>query len=75
MLPPFDLFRVEPDGTTFWVGAAETLDAAKARVNELLVSKPTFEFWIFSQQTQNKLSIKVGEIQLILKTEAPPENL
>ena len=74
MLPPFDIFRVKPDGTTLWVEAADTLDAAKGRVEELLKQQPKGEFWIFSQRTQNKLSVKAGEIQLILKTEEPSED-
>jgi hypothetical protein len=75
MLPPFDLLKVETDGTTRWLEAAETLDAAKARVDELLKLYPTVEYMIFSQQTQNKISVKSGDIQLIFKTEAPPESL
>ena len=68
MLPPFDIFRVRPDGATLWVEPAATLDAAKTRVEELLKVEPTAEFWIFSRQTQNKLSVTFRETRLILKT-------
>jgi hypothetical protein len=75
MLPPFDLFKIDTDGTTRWLEAAETLDAAKTQVNELLKLHPTAEYMIFSQQTQNRICVKAGDIRLIFKTEAPPESL
>jgi hypothetical protein len=75
MLPPFDVFKVNTDGSTLWVGAAESLEAAKARVEELLKLNLQTEFVIFSQRTQNKLSFKCGDVKMISKTESPSENL
>ena len=57
MLPPFDIFKVE-DEIPRWLETAETLDAALTRINELAKLWPESEFVIFSQQTQNRISIK-----------------
>jgi hypothetical protein len=57
VIPPFDLFRTEADGSVKWVGACVDLDAAKARVLELSAALPG-EYFIFSQTTGNRLSIK-----------------
>jgi hypothetical protein len=59
VIPPFDIFKVGEDSIQFWVGAASTLDAAKARVQELAELWPA-EYMISSQQTGNKISIKPG---------------
>jgi hypothetical protein len=58
MVPPFDIFRVIKDGQPFWLEPAESLDQAKARVQELGASEPG-EYLIFSQKTGHKVSIKV----------------
>ena len=57
MIPPFDLFRTEVDGSVKWLGVCADLDAAKARVIELSVGLPG-EYFIFSQATKRKLFIK-----------------
>jgi hypothetical protein len=57
MLPPFDIFRVE-DEIPRWLETVETLDAAKTRIRELAKVWPEAEYVIFSQQTQNRISIK-----------------
>lgn len=57
MQPQLDIFKVSKDGTPVWVEAAETLDAAKARVKELLKVQPA-EYVIFNQETQDSISIK-----------------
>jgi hypothetical protein len=59
MVPPFDIFRVA-DGDPIWVEAIATLDAAKARVRELMMDVPC-EYLIFSHVTGNKISIKPEE--------------
>jgi hypothetical protein len=37
---PFDIFRVEPDGTLVWQGTAATPEEAEARVHDLGVNAP-----------------------------------
>jgi hypothetical protein len=57
MIAPFDIFRVdEPDGM-LWIEAAAELEAAKARVGALMQTT-SCEYWIFSQKTGHKISIK-----------------
>jgi hypothetical protein len=68
MQPPFDIFRVGPDGHPIWLEAAATLDAANARINALGKSSPG-EFLIYSQRTGNKISITVDRKGLSEKGE------
>jgi hypothetical protein len=57
MISPFDVFQTEADGSVYWFGAFTDLEAAKARVHELLESYPA-EYFIFSQATGHKLFFK-----------------
>jgi hypothetical protein len=57
MLPPFDIFRIEPNGNMLWVGSTPILKSAKLRVQELMASSPC-EFVILSHRTNNRLVIK-----------------
>ena len=61
MLPPFDVLKVGDDGIPIWVTSAATVDEAKARIKELAKRSSAKEFLIFSQQTQNKISVKPHE--------------
>ena len=60
MQPPFDIFKLSKDNIPVWVEAVETLDAASARVKELLKLQPIADYLIFNQQTQDKVSVKSG---------------
>ena len=40
MPAPFDIFREQPDGNTYWIEAAEDLEAAKARARVLVEHFP-----------------------------------
>lgn len=62
MIPPLDVFRVEADGHLRWLEAAQTLDAAKARIAALGTISPG-EYVIYSQKTGNKTVIKTGKDQ------------
>ena len=57
MIPPFDLFRTEADGSVKWQGVCADLDAAKARVRDLSAAFPA-NYFISSQTTGNRLLIK-----------------
>ena len=61
MLPPFDIFRVGDDEIPLWVGTVETLEDAKARIKELTKLSSAKEYLIFSQQTQNRISVKPND--------------
>jgi hypothetical protein len=54
---PFDIFSLETPNDLLWVEAVAELEAAKARVAELMLVKPC-EYLIFSQKTGHKISIK-----------------
>jgi hypothetical protein len=56
MVPPFDIFKVADDGIPLWIETAATLDAAKARVQELSEFWPA-EYVIASRKTGHKISI------------------
>ncbi len=57
MLPPFDIFSVEPNGEVVWLQAAEDWKLARLAVQELMASAPK-EYLIFSQRTNNRLLVK-----------------
>jgi hypothetical protein len=40
LLPPFDIFRVEPEGHLVWKDTAETLELARLRIKLLTISRP-----------------------------------
>jgi hypothetical protein len=56
MLYPLDIFKTDPDGSVLWRGAAETLAAAKARIQSLALSSPG-EYLVFNQHTGDRVSI------------------
>jgi hypothetical protein len=53
MIPPLDVFKKE-EGTYIWKGVAESLQDAKAKIEELGPG----EFMIFSQASGNKITIR-----------------
>lgn len=57
MLPPFDIFRVEPHGEVLWVKSAEDWKSARLAVQELMASSPD-EYLIYSHRTNNRLLVK-----------------
>jgi hypothetical protein len=56
MLHPLDIFKTDPDGGVLWRGAAETLIAAKARIQTLAVSSPG-EYLILDQKTGQRVLV------------------
>ena len=56
MVPPFDILRVLQDGAPLWMEAAQTLEEAKARVQQLAATQPG-SYVIFSQKTGNRILI------------------
>jgi hypothetical protein len=63
MIYPFDIFQTETGGSVRWLEAAETLEAAKARVQELALQSPG-EYMILCQKTGNKLVIDPDAVDL-----------
>ena len=62
MVPPFDIFRLDNDGTLRWLQTADSLQAATLRIEVLALSDPG-EYVIFSQKTGNKTVINAGKQQ------------
>jgi hypothetical protein len=48
-----DLFRAKPDGTIEWCGTFFSMEAAKAKLQELLVAEPG-DYFILDQVTGQK---------------------
>jgi hypothetical protein len=59
MTAAFDIFQIEPEGTVCWLGAAETLEEAKARILQLSASGRV-GFVIMDQNTGNKLTVEIA---------------
>jgi hypothetical protein len=57
VIPPLEIFKVDKEGHPIWVQATDSLDKAKARVQELGKSWPA-EYWIVSRTTGHKVRIK-----------------
>ena len=57
MIPPFDIFHVQPDGGLMWQGIAESLDVARLKVKILMDEQPG-DYVIRSQHTGHKMVVK-----------------
>jgi hypothetical protein len=57
VIPPLDIFKLEPDGHLVWKGTAEDLGTAKLNVKVLATNSPG-DYVIFSQQTGDKTIVK-----------------
>ena len=53
MLEPMDIFKMREDGTYLWRGAAQNLDLAKSKVQQLAITAPG-PYMIYSQITGEK---------------------
>jgi hypothetical protein len=49
--PQLDILRRERDGSFIWMEAAQDLQTAKARLEELVAAAPG-EYFVFDQRTQ-----------------------
>ena len=56
MFYPLDIFKTDSDGSVLWQGAAETLVAARLRIQRLGLSSPG-EYLILDQKTGNRVRI------------------
>jgi hypothetical protein len=55
-MPPFDIFRTDPEGV-LWIESAATLESAKECVQQLAMRSPG-EYLLLNQVTGDKLTIK-----------------
>lgn len=58
MSVPFDIFLTETNGGVLWIGTAETVEDAQARVRELASRSPG-EYFLLNQKTGNRLVIRL----------------
>ena len=56
MQNPFDIMKIENDESLVWVEAADSFDAAKTRVWELMFGCPG-EYIVYNQETKELLSL------------------
>jgi hypothetical protein len=63
MTAPFDIFLAETNGSVRWLGSAETVAEAKARIRKESANSPR-EYFILNQQTGSKLVIKLDDGKL-----------
>ena len=61
MLQPFDIFKVQADGSLRWMAAAANVESAKARVKKLGPG----EYVIVDQQVGRRISIKSPAKQVV----------
>ena len=54
MPQPFDIFKIATDGDPVWIEAAQSLDAATARVDALRETVPC-DYMILSQRTGKRI--------------------
>jgi hypothetical protein len=59
MTVPFDIFRLETGGV-LWLGSVESLENAKARVQEF-GSRPAIDYLILNQQTGAKRIVRLDD--------------
>ena len=57
MIPPFDIFHVQPDGALVWQAIAGSLDVARLKVKVLMDEQPG-DYVIRSQHTGHKMVVK-----------------
>lgn len=60
VIPPFDVFQTDADGSVLWRGSAPTLEDAHARIQELAADAPGV-YIILSRQTGRKIVVSGGD--------------
>ena len=58
MLDPFDIFKMEQNGTVSWVRAISDLQRAKSYVNKVLASATYSDYIILNQRTGERIIIQ-----------------
>ena len=58
MLDPFDIFKMEQNGTVSWVRAISDLERAKSYVNKVLASATYADYIILNQRTGERIIIQ-----------------
>ncbi len=61
IIPRFDIFRVDKDGSLFWMGTADDVSEAQKLVSRQPTSSR--DFVLFDLRTGTKLEMKSGNTQ------------
>ncbi len=59
-IPQFDIFRIDKDGSLFWIGTADDVHEAQ----ELVTQNPSRlkDFLLFDLKTGAKMTMKAGDV-------------
>jgi hypothetical protein len=58
VIPPLDIFKLEPNGNLVWKGTAADLGTAKTNIKILATNSPG-DYVIYSQETGDKTIVKL----------------
>jgi hypothetical protein len=58
--PAHDIFRMDKDGSLFWIGVAESIEGAKHQIRILSALAPA-DYLILSQTTGERIIIRTPE--------------
>jgi len=59
-----DIFTIKENGDPCWLGAAEDLNNAKLRLQQLVTTESSRQFLLLDQMTGNKMIVTADEIGL-----------
>jgi hypothetical protein len=65
VIPPLDIFKLEPDGQLLWKGTAEDLATAKFNVKPLVTNSPGE----YTSSTTNKRRYRRELVRLVTRSE------
>jgi hypothetical protein len=71
MLDPFDIFKVEQNGSVRWLRAIADLERAKSYVVKILVIAAPADYLILNQRTGERIIIKAASGQRDGRPESP----
>jgi hypothetical protein len=63
MLDPFDIFKMEQNGTVSWVRATSDFEHAKSYVNKVLAVATPSDYLILNQRTGERIIIEAATKQ------------
>jgi len=62
VLDPFDIFKMEQNGTVSWVRATSDFEGAKSYVNRVLAVATPANYLILSQKTGERTIIQIQPV-------------
>ena len=63
MLDPFDIFKMEQNGSVSWVRAINDFERAKSYINQVLTIAPSADYLILNQRTGERIIIQAATNQ------------